>query len=56
MKARINEYKEELEKQEQDANSLRADIEILNNKLIQIEEENFTSKRIQLDQEKQLDE
>lgn len=56
MNSRLEEQKAELEISELDGTNLRSDIELLNNKLIQLEEENFTSKSVQLDQIKQLEE
>lgn len=45
-----------MENSEQEKENLRNDIELLNNKLIQLEEENFTAKTVQLDQIKALEE
>lgn len=56
LNSKLEEQRAELERSESDRVNLRKDIEDLNNKLIQLEEENFRSKREQLDQIQTLEE
>ena len=52
---RLEEQRAEADKSDGDRINLRNDIALLNNKLIQLEEENFKAKRVQLDQDQVLE-
>ena len=56
MHSKFEDQRAEMENSELEKENLRNDIELLNNKLIQLEEENFTAKTVQLDQIKALEE
>lgn len=56
LEAKVQEHREELEKSESSRANMKQDIEELNNKLIQLEDENFLSKTAQLEQLQALDE